>query len=52
MNLYYLEYYLNNKGQLKSGWIHEVIDFPNYHLKYLKDFCPESFEVEYVSLEI
>ena len=35
------------KGQIKSGWIYEDIDFPNYHLKYLKNFCPESFEVEY-----
>ena len=25
------------KGQIKSEWIFEVIDFPNW-----KDFCPES----------
>ena len=31
-----------DKGQIKSEWIYENIDFPNYHLKYLKDFCPES----------
>ena len=36
------------KGQIKSKWIYDDIDFPNYHLKYLKDFCPESFEVEYL----
>ena len=28
------------KGQIKSEWLHEDIDFPNYHLKYLKDLCP------------
>jgi hypothetical protein len=34
------------KGQIKSEWIYEDIDFPKYHLKYLEDFCPESlFEV-------
>ena len=31
-----------DKGQIKSEWIYENIDFPNYHLKYLKDFSPES----------
>ena len=36
------------KDQIKSGWNYEDIDFPNYHLKYLMDFCPESFEVEYL----
>ena len=36
------------KGQIKSEWIYEVIDFPKYQLKNLKDFCPESFEVEYL----
>jgi hypothetical protein len=36
------------KGQIKSEWIYEVIDFPNYQLKHLKDFCPESYEVEYL----
>ena len=36
------------KGQIKSERIYEVIDFPNYQLKNLKDFCPESFEVEYL----
>ena len=35
-----------DKGQIKSEWIYENIDFPNYFLKYLKDFIPESlFEV-------
>ena len=36
------------KGQIKSERIYEVIDFPNYQLKNLKDLCPESFEVEYL----
>ena len=27
------------------------IDFPNCQLKNLKDFCPESLAVEYVSLD-
>ena len=36
------------KGQIKSERIHEVIDFPNYQLKNLKDFWPESSEVEYL----
>ena len=34
------------KGQMKSEWIYEGIDFPNYQRKNLKDLCPESlFEV-------
>ena len=40
--------FLEVKGQIMSEWIDEVIDFPNYQLKNLKDFCPESFEVEYL----
>ena len=36
------------KGQIKSEWIYEVSDFPNQQLQNLKDFCPESFEVEYL----
>ena len=36
------------KGQIKSEWIYESIDFTNYQLKNLKDFCPERFEVEYL----
>ena len=44
--------FCDTKGQLKSEWIYEVIDFPNYHLKYLKDFCLENFEVEYLFLDI
>ena len=36
------------KGQIKSELIYEVIDFPNYQLKNLKDFCPKSFKVEYL----
>ena len=35
-----------DKGQIKSEWTYEVIDFPNQQLKNLKDFCPEGFEVE------
>ena len=31
------------QGQIKSEWIYEDIDFPNYHLKYLKDFYPETW---------
>ena len=34
------------KGQVKSEWIYEIVHFPNYQLKNLKDFCPEKlFEV-------
>ena len=36
------------KGQIKSELIYEVIEFPNWQLKNLQDFCPESFEVEYL----
>ena len=36
----------SDKGQIKSEWIYEDIDFPNYHRKYLKDFSHERlFEV-------
>ena len=38
------------KGQIKSELIYEVIDFPNYQLKNLKDFCPESYKVEYLQI--
>ena len=31
-----------DKGQIKSEWIYEGIDFPNLQLKNLKDFCPKS----------
>ena len=41
-------WYLVDKGQIKSEQIYEVIDFPNYQLKNLKDLCHESFEVEYL----
>ena len=41
----------NTKGQIKSEWIYDVINFPNYQRKNLKDFCPESFEVEYLKIE-
>ena len=36
---------LNNeaKGQLKSEWIYENIDFPNKKQKRCTDFCSESF---------
>ena len=40
--------YRQPKGQIKSEWINEVIDFTNQQLKYLKDFCPETFEVDYL----
>ena len=30
------------KGQIKSERIYEVIGFPNYQLKNLKDFCSKS----------
>ena len=37
----------NSKGQIRSEWIHEVIDFPNYRHIYSKNFCPESlFEIK------
>ena len=39
---------LGSKGQIKSKWIDEVIDFPNYQQKYCKNFCPERFVVEYL----
>ena len=39
---------VEDKGQIKSEWIYEVIDFPNEQLKNLKDFFTESFEVEYL----
>ena len=26
-----------------SECIHEIIDFPKYHQKYLRDFCPGRF---------
>ena len=31
------------KGQIKSEWIYEIINFPKNDPKNLKDFCPESF---------
>ena len=37
----------HSKGQMKSEWIYAVTNFPNYQLKYCKDFCPDSFEDEY-----
>ena len=30
------------KGQIKSEWIYELIDFSNYQLKNFKDFCPKN----------
>ena len=37
---------MSGKGQIKSEWNYEVIDFPNYQQNYFKDFCTESvFEV-------
>ena len=36
------------KGQIKSEWIYGINDFPNCQLKNLKDFCSESFKVEYL----
>ena len=32
-----------SKGQIKSEWIYEIINFPKNEPKNLKDFCPESF---------
>ena len=31
------------KGQIKSEWIDEIINFPKTDPTNLKDFCPESF---------
>ena len=32
---------LNSKGQIKSEWIYEIINFPKKNdPKNLKDFCP------------
>ena len=28
------------KGQIKSEWIYEIINFPRNDPKNLKDFCP------------
>ena len=28
------------KGQIKSEWIYEIINFPKNDPKNLKDFCP------------
>ena len=28
------------EGQIKSEWIHEIINFPKNDPKNLKDFCP------------
>ena len=39
------------KGQIKSEWIYEVIDFPNYQLKNLNDFWPWKFW-SWISLDI
>ena len=33
---------LHCKGQMKSEYIYEIINFPKYHQKYLINFCPES----------
>ena len=40
-----ISYYVNflgriSKGQLKSEWIYEIINFPKYDPKNLKDFYP------------
>ena len=31
---------VTNKGQIKSEWIYEIINFPKHDPKNLKDFCP------------
>ena len=31
------------KGQIKSEYVYEIIDYPKYHRNFLIDFCPESF---------
>ena len=31
------------KGQIKSEWIYEIVNFPKNDPKNLKDFYPESF---------
>ena len=35
--------YSQVKGQIKSERIHEIINFPNFDAKNLKDFCPMYF---------
>ena len=34
---------LHSKSLIKSEWFYEIINFPKYQLKNLKDFCPEKF---------
>ena len=34
---------LNSKGQIKSEWIYEIINFPKNDPKNLKDICPKKF---------
>ena len=35
---------LFTKGQIKSEWISEIINFPKNNPKNLKDFCPMYFK--------
>ena len=38
------------KGEIKSEWIYEVINFPKYDLKILKDSCPEVHRAKILQL--
>ena len=35
----YVLYYIAIKGQIKSEWIYEIINFPKIDPKDLNDFC-------------
>ena len=35
-----MDTFLAIKGQIKSEWIYEIINFPRNDPKKLKDFCP------------
>ena len=36
----YVLYYIAIKGQIKSEWIYEIINFPKIAQNNSKDFCP------------
>ena len=36
----YYNMHQDSKGQIKSEWIYEIINFPKTKPIYLKDFCP------------
>ena len=38
------QFFCKGKGQIKSEWIYEIIDFPKNDPKNLKDFCPMNYK--------